>query len=41
MATSSNADIFEIENLFSIFYCVSDIYVKFPVLRKTKISLKA
>ena len=31
MVTSSNADISETENLFSIFYCVSEIYVKFRV----------
>ena len=40
MATSSNAEISETENLFSIFYCVSEIYVKFPVFRRKKISLK-
>ena len=31
MATNSNEDISETENLFSIFYCVSEIYVKFGV----------
>ena len=36
MATSFNADISETENLFSIFYCVSKIYVKFRVFRKKK-----
>ena len=41
MATSSNADIFETENLFSIFYCVSETYVKFAVFRRKKIGLKA
>ena len=41
MATSSNADISETENLFSIFDCVSQIYVKFRVFRKKKITLKA
>ena len=39
--TSSNADISKTENLLSIFYCVSEIYVKFRVFRKKKISLKA
>ena len=34
LATSSSADISENENLFSIFYCVSEIYVKFRVFRK-------
>ena len=29
MATNSNEDISQTENLFSIFYCVSEIYVKF------------
>ena len=29
MATNSNEDISETENLFSIFYCISEIYVKF------------
>ena len=31
MATSSNADISETEKFLSIFYCVSEIYVKFGV----------
>ena len=31
MATSSKDDISETENLFWIFYCVSEIYVKFGV----------
>ena len=34
MATSYNADISETEKLFSIIYCVSDIYVKFGVFPK-------
>ena len=34
LATSSSADISETENLFSIFYCVSEIYGKFRVFRK-------
>ena len=29
MATSSNADISQTENFFWIFYCFSEIYVKF------------
>ena len=29
MATSSNADISETENIFLIFHCDSEIYVKF------------
>ena len=41
MATGSNADISGTENLFSIFYYVSEIYVKFGVFRKKKISLIA
>ena len=31
MATSSKANISETENFFRIFYCVSEIYVKFGV----------
>ena len=31
MATSPNADISETESFFRIFYCVSEIYVKFEV----------
>ena len=31
MATSSNEDVSETENFFSIFYCFSEIYVKFEV----------
>ena len=31
MATTSNEDISEIESIFRIFYCVSEIYVKFAV----------
>ena len=31
MTTGSNADISESENFFWIFYCVSEIYVKFGV----------
>ena len=31
IATSSKADIPETENFFLIFYCVSEIYVKFGV----------
>ena len=34
LVTSSSADISETENLFSIFYCVSEIYGKFRVFRK-------
>ena len=34
LATSSSAHISENENLFSIFYCVSEIYGKFRVFRK-------
>ena len=34
MATSSNADISETEDLCSIFFFVSEIYVKFRVFRK-------
>ena len=41
MARRSNADISETENLLTIFYCVSKIYVKFQVFRKKRISLKA
>ena len=36
IATSSNADITETQNFFSIFYCVSEIYVKFRVFRKKR-----
>ena len=36
MVTSSKADISETENLFSIFYCVSEIYVKFGVFSNKK-----
>ena len=36
MATSSNDQIPETENLFSIFYCVSEIYVKYGVFSKKK-----
>ena len=31
MATGPNADISETENFFWIFYCVSEIHVKFGV----------
>ena len=31
MTTGSNADISESENFFWIFFCVSEIYVKFGV----------
>ena len=31
MVTSSNADVTETENFFRIFYCISEIYVKFGV----------
>ena len=31
MATTSNADISKTENILLIFYCVSEIYVKFAV----------
>ena len=31
MATTSNADISETENIFLIFYCASEINVKFGV----------
>ena len=31
MATSSNENVSETENFFSIFYCVSEIYGKFEV----------
>ena len=41
MVTSSKADISETENLFSNFYCVSEIYVKFGVFSKKMISLIA
>ena len=34
MATSRNADMSETENFFSIFYIVSEIYVKFGVFWK-------
>ena len=34
IATSSNAGISETENLLSVFYCVSEIYVNFGVCRK-------
>ena len=34
LTKSSSADISETENLFSIFYCVSEIYGKFRVFRK-------
>ena len=40
MPTSSNADISETENLLSIFDFVSEIYVKFQVFRKKRISVK-
>ena len=33
MVTSSKADIEETEHFFWIFYCVSEIYVKFGVFR--------
>ena len=36
MATGSNADISETETLFSVFYCISSMYVKFGVFRKKK-----
>ena len=36
MATSSKADILETEQLFSIFYYGSKIYVKFGVFSKKK-----
>ena len=39
MATSAKADISETENLFSIFYIVSEIYVKFAVFWKKRMSL--
>ena len=41
MATSSMADISETEHFFWIFYCFSEIYVKFGVFPKKKISLIA
>ena len=41
METGSNADISETETLFSIFYCISGMYVKFVIFRKKKISLIA
>ena len=31
MATGSNADIFETETLFSTFYCIFAMYVKFVI----------
>ena len=34
LTKSSSADISETKNLFSIFYCVSEIYGKFRVFRK-------
>ena len=34
IATISNADIYETENLFSVSYCISEIYVKFGVFWK-------
>ena len=34
MATSSNTDLSQTENFFWIFYCVSEIYVKFGAFRK-------
>ena len=36
MVTGSNADISETETLFSIFYCICGMYVKFGVFRKKK-----
>ena len=36
LTKSSSADISETENLFSIFYCVSEIYGKFRVFKKKK-----
>ena len=41
MATGSMADIFETENFPLIFYCISEIYVKFGLFSKRKISLIA
>ena len=41
MATSSKADISETEIFFWIFYCVSEIYVKFKSILKKTISLIA
>ena len=32
MATSSNEDVSETENIFRIFYCASEISVKFGVV---------
>ena len=34
MGKSSNSEISETENLFSIFYCVSEIYVTLEVFSK-------
>ena len=36
MATSSKTDILGTENLFSIFFYISEIYVKFGVFSKKK-----
>ena len=41
MATNFKADISETERFFRIFYYVSEIYVKFEVFWKKKISLIA
>ena len=41
MATSSKADFSETENFSRIFYCVSEIYVKFGEFKEKKISLIA
>ena len=39
MATSPNGDISKTEHFFWIFYCVSEIYVKFGVFsKKTSVS---
>ena len=36
IATSSNADISRTQNFFSIFYCISEMYIKFTVFWKKR-----
>ena len=41
MATSSKSDIYETEIFFWMFFCVPEMYVKFGLFKKKKLSLIA
>ena len=40
-ATNSNAGIYKTENIDTIFFCISEIYIKFSTFKKRKMSLIA